>query len=87
MAVWSTFKPREEVIMSASKDNDSKQQSRRRFLKTGFSGAASLAAIGVAATSASELSQDSSKEPESDQIKWVGAGYLMARPVNSNEVE
>jgi hypothetical protein len=74
--------------MSSKTDQDSPTSSRRRFLKAGLGGAATLAAAGVATAAVANELSDSAKQTESSQeeTKWVGAGYLMARPVKSNEV-
>jgi hypothetical protein len=67
-------------------DNTNARESRRRFLKAGINGAASIATLGAVAASgiASASQQDSRQQDE--EIKWVGAGYLMARPVKNSEV-
>jgi hypothetical protein len=54
-------------------------KTRRDFIKAGLSGATAVAALGAATAVA-----ETKKEQPQSTTKWVGAGYLMARPVNND---
>ena len=60
-------------------------QSRRAFMKSGVNGVAAIAAAGLVVSHAA-AKNDSSElgavtEAKKQGAKWVGAGYMMARPV------
>ena len=61
-----------------STNNKSVTQTRRGFLK----GAASLAALGSVTAVSSAAIADKQKPEKTTQ--WVGAGYLIARPMDSD---
>lgn len=56
-------------------------KARRNFLKAGLSGATAVATLGAASTA---LAETPAKEKQDPASKWVGAGYMMARPVNND---
>jgi hypothetical protein len=71
--------------MSSKNDSAPEQaKSRRGFLKAGLGGAASVVALGMASQASAE--KPAPQQETKEDVKWVGAGYLMARPVNSSEI-
>ena len=60
--------------------------SRRRFLMGGLGSAASLATVAIAATAVAQPESKTIESKADDDTVWVGAGYLMARPVKRKDV-
>lgn len=62
--------------------------SRRDFIKAGFGVAASVASLGAAASLVENphagAATDIATEGVDNKSEWVGAGYLMARPLQQD---